>query len=136
MNIVQFKLEGIDEREHNLVPEFCRMIQECIYTDLNTYSNRAKIEMRIPYLYKCDWIIWYKKQINIQTVLKLIFNSIEYKEYKNNRFTLYINETNKIPNTNTYINRLIRFLEYGDTHYKGLGLFTMLEHRYNRNISK
>lgn len=131
MNILQFRLENITEEEYDLIPKFCRLLNDMIFTEINTYTNRIKIQIRIPYLYNVPWINWKKKDITAKDILQTIFDSMSFTEYRNNLYKIDINTQTLIPNTTTSIDRLIRFLDYGDLNYKGLAFLTVMEHKYN-----
>ena len=131
MNILQFQLEEITEEEYNLIPKFCKLLSDMIFTEINTSIVKLKIQLRIPYLYKVPWINWKIKNITTKEILNTIYDSFTYSELKNNTFKLNINTQNLIPQTTTSIDRLIRFLDYGDLNYKGIGFLTVMEHKYN-----
>lgn len=131
MNILQFQLEEFTEEEYNLIPKFCKLLSDMIFVEINTRIIKLKIQLRIPYLYKVPWINWKIKNITTKQILDTIYNSFTYSEHRNNVFILNIDTQTLIPNTTTSIDRLIRFLDYGDLNYKGLSFITTMEHKYN-----
>lgn len=131
MNLLQFQFEKLTEEEYEIIPEFCEMLKDFIYGDINTKLNRTKVKLRIPYLYKVSWINWKKPVITTGEIMETIYEAIKYVEYKDNVFRLQINPDIMIPNTTTSIDRLVRFLDYGDYYQHGIGILNTLEHKYN-----
>jgi len=134
MNILQFKFEKLTDEEYEIIPTFCRMIRDMIFTDIDKYNNRLKIKKRIPYLYQVSWIKWKKQYITERDILDTIYNSLSFTEYRDNVYKIDIDTSVKIPNTRTSIDRLIRFLDYGDLKYKGIGILSTIEHKYNYKL--
>ena len=124
MMISQFQFTNISDEEIEIIPEFGDFLIDYIYEKINTKFNRLKINTKIKYLYTVQWISWKKKEIDIDIILEAIYNSIIFREYKDNIWKIEIDSSAKIPNTNTGIDRFIRFLNYGDIYNKGMGLFT------------
>ena len=54
-------------------------------------------------------------------------------EYKDNLWKIEINSNILIPNSYTSIDRLIRFINYGDNVCAGTGMFTKLEQEYGHH---
>ncbi len=133
MFILQFKLVNTNENELKLVPQFCSYLRYVLVSELNTKFNKFKIGLRIGYLYHVPWIDWINKHITADTIINTINKAIKYDILDNNLYVLKIDYSVVIPNTSTSIDRLVRFLEYGDLNYTGLNIFNKLQHKYNYN---
>ena len=133
MLITQFQFKEVDdEKEYKIMEDFCVWLIRKMSQEINTKINRRKIQLRIPYLYKVDWIQWEnkKKDLTVDILLQCIFNSISVQRYRKNIWKIQTNNKILIPGTYTSIDRFIRFLNYGDNHINGTGIFTKLEQNY------
>lgn len=132
MMLLQFQLTNTSKEEKEIMLEFGDWLCEQIYSDINTYINRRKIQLKIPYLYQVNWISWANsKYIDTEMIMNSIHTSLIAKPQRNNICKLIIDNNVLIPNTYTSIDKLIRFLNFGDTIYKGSGMFTTIIHKYN-----
>lgn len=128
MMICQFQFPGTQtEQELEIIPDFCYWICDHIYTRLNTKINRRKIQLRINYLYTVPWMKWSsQKYIDEDIILNTIHKALYCEQYRYNIWRIRINKDILVPNTNTSIDTLVRFLEYGDRNVKAMGMFTKL----------
>ena len=133
MFILKFKVVNTNEKELAIVDYFCQYLKTIIYNEIDNKLNRIKIGLRIPYIYKVPWIQWTEKYISVDDILKTMYKSITFDKHDKNEYVIKIETNTLIPNTTTSMDRLIRFLEYGDLNFKGLGIITKLEHKYNFN---
>lgn len=134
MNILQFQVTNTTEKELDIVDDFCYWLCDQIFEYINTKINRKKIQLRLNYLYQVPWIEWSnKKYIDTQSIMSAIYNSLMCEEHKNNTFVIKIDMNVTIPNTYTSIDRLIRFINYGDNKCKPTGIFTNLQHDFKHN---
>lgn len=133
MLLLQFQFTNITTDELNIIPEFCNWLCDQIYTKINTSINRRKIQLRLKYLYNCSWIHWSDKKFNtgVLDIMEAIYDSLTYTPYKNNLWKIHTDINIRIPNSYTAVDRLIRFLNYGDTYYKATGIFTKLQKEFN-----
>lgn len=133
MLIFQFEYEKLNEEEQELIYDFGEFLKDIVYSEIFTKTNMLKIKLRIPYLYTVRWIQWIKRKITIEQIFDTINNSFKFVKHKDNIWILELDTSVLIPNTQTSMSRLIRFLEYGDLQYKGMNMFKKLEHKYNWN---
>ena len=132
MLIRQFQFINISDEEIELIPDFCEFLCQTMFEKIDTKINRRKIQLRISYLYKVPWIEWKRNEvIGVKEIMKSIFDSFSYDEYKNNIWKIYTNSNVYIPNTYTLMDRLIRFLDFGDMNYHATGMFSTLKKEYN-----
>lgn len=134
MMILQFQFANLQENEKKIVPDFCEFLKDLMLAKLNTKINRKKISLRLKYIEEdVNWINWNsskKYDTNVSNIINSIINSIIAIPYKNNIWKLEIDSNVLIPNSCTSIDKLIRFLNYGDNKFKATGIFTNLEHEY------
>lgn len=134
MMILQFQFTNLTEKERELIPNFCEFFKNMILVKLNTKINRKKISLRLKYMEEeASWIDWEsnkKYNTSVTDIIDTISQSIIAVPYKNNVWKIEINSNVLIPNSYTSIDRLVRFLNYGDTKYKATGMFTNIEHEY------
>ena len=134
MMILQFQFTNLDEKEKEIIPDFCEFVKNLMLAKLNTKINRKKISLRLKYMEEeARWINWNnnkKYSTSVEDIINSIMESIVAVPYKNNLWKIEVNSNELIPNSYTSIDRLIRFLNYGDTKYKATGIFTNLEHEY------
>lgn len=134
MMLLQFQFTQFgSEKEYEIIPDFCEWLGNQMFEYINTKINRKKIELRINYLYKVPWIKWATKSsyIDVEMIMKAIYQSITFEEYRNNLWKINIDENVLIPNTYTSISRLVRFINYGDNKTRATGMFTNLVHKFN-----
>ena len=130
MLLTQFRFENLANEEKELLPEFFKQLKKILMNEI-TPTVKLKIAIRVPYLYKVNWILWKTKKIEVDDIINAIYKAIKIYSTQDNIYKVVIDENATIPNTYSPLNRLVRFLEYGDINYKGLGLFTRIEHLYN-----
>ena len=130
MLITQFMLEGLDDKEAEQVISFIGTLRDIYCAEFCGNIMKLKISMRIKYLYEVPWIKWKTKNITPNMIVDTIYRAIRIRK-QDLVYMVYIDKNVLIPNTYTSIDRLMRFLDYGDLNYKGLGIFTKLEHKYN-----
>lgn len=135
MLLLQFQFEDIDtSKEFELMDDFCKWLCDQIYNTINTSINRRKLSLRMNHLYEISWINWdknHKYDTGVSNIMHSIYKSITYTRHKNNLWIISIDANILIPNTYTSIDRLIRFLNYGDNQYKATGIFTKLAQTFN-----
>lgn len=137
MIITQFQFTDIEDDEKALIKEFCNQIKSMMVLKLNTKINRKKISLRLNYIEEnANWITWNKSKkynTSVQDILTNIVDAIIPVEYKDNLWKIEINSNILIPNSYTSIDRLIRFINYGDNVCAGTGMFTKLEQEYGHH---
>lgn len=132
MFILEFELENITEKERDIIPDFCDFLNDNIISILDSKKMRKKIQIRLNYLYTVMWIEWYNKKLcTIDSIYETFHSSLDYKSNKLNSWTLFINTKNRIPGSLTSMDRLIRFLNFGDLNFKGTGFLTMIINKFN-----
>ena len=113
MKLIKYGIEYGNTEESKQLIDFGYYICNLIYSELNTKLIRKKIQLRIPYLYTVNWIQWKRKYIDVDDIMKTIYESLEVKPERYN-YVIYINEETTIPNSITKADKLIRFLDAGD----------------------
>lgn len=113
MKLIKYGIEYGNTEESKELLNFGYYICDLIYSEINTKLIRKKIQLRIPYLYTVNWIQWKRKYIDVEDIMKTIYESLEVKPEKYN-YVIYINEETTIPNSVTKADKLIRFLDAGD----------------------
>lgn len=91
MIILQFQFTEIeDEREQDILEDFCKWITQQMYTKLYTDKYiRRKIQLRINYFYTAPWIKWIGyKDTDVETILQTIQQSFSIKKYRHNVFKI------------------------------------------------
>lgn len=117
-----------------MIPSFNNWLCDVIFSKLNTKINRKKISLRLNYILdSVDWVTWKKDKYNltVSEIVNAIYSSLMCEEYKNNLYQLRINTNVLIPHSVTSIDRLIRFINYGDNKQRATGIFSNLEHEFN-----
>ena len=134
MLLLQFRFLELSEDEKRIIPDFVNWLNNQIYQDIDTYTNRLKIENKIKYLQNVPWLRWISnKDITVDMIMDNIEESIVGVELRNNTWNIRINDKIKFPHTSTVITRFIRFINYGDNSYKGTGMFLKICQEYNHN---
>ena len=113
MKLIKYGIEYGNTEESKELLNFGYYICDLIYSEINTKLIRKKIQLRIPYLYTVNWIQWKRKYIDVEDIMKTIYESLEVKPERYN-YVIYINEETTIPNSITKADKLIRFLDAGD----------------------
>ena len=132
MILFQFQFSQVeDEKEYDLIPDFCRWLCDQIYTRIDTKINRRKIQLRIKSLYTVPWIKWIKHTyIDTETIMNTIYKSLTYKQYRGNVWRIITNPNILIPGTKTSFDRLVRFINFGDSNTMATGIFTLIQRHY------
>lgn len=131
MLIKQIQFTNCTEQELAIIPDFLEWLIDNIYTALNTKLNRRKIQLRLKYLYEVPWIHWIKQDIiDTQTIMECIYDSFSYEEENLGVWVLNTNANVIVPNTTTSIDRIIRFLEFGDAKFSGTGMLNKIKSEY------
>lgn len=134
MMILQYQILDTSEEELEVIPKFNQWLCDQIFEYINTKINRRKIQLRLNYMYKVPWIQWKgTKYLDELDIMNYIYKSLKYTEHKDNLFIIETNIDIKIPNTNTCIDRLIRFLEYGDRQIKPINMLSKMEQSFNHS---
>lgn len=137
MLLLQYQYVDItSEQERELFEDFGDWLCEMFYAQLNTRINRRKISLRMKYLYDVSWIAWHKNKMydtGVNDIMQAIKQAIVCTPHRNNVWTIHINNNVLIPNSNTSIDRVIRFLNYGDMKYKATGMFTNITSFYRHD---
>lgn len=126
MVYLQFQAIGLTETDNVLLSDFCEFLNSYIFTKLNTKVNLRKIQLRLNYLLnEANWISWNSDKYNLTAteLMQAIHNSLSYAEYNNNIWKLQIDINRLIPRSKTSIDRLIRFLCYGDYKIRATSMF-------------
>jgi hypothetical protein len=134
MMILQFQLTNTTDNEQDLIPSFCNFICDYIYAHIDTKINRRKIGLRLNYILdEATWVNWNKDKydITVSEIMEAIHYAICYEQYRNNIWRIQIDASIPIPYSSTSIDRLVRFLNYGDNYERATGMFTNLEHKIN-----
>ena len=134
MMLLQFQFTNTTQEEREVIPDFCEWLCDILFSKINTKINRKKISLRLNYiLEQVNWINWGKNKYSLSTsdIIDAIYESITYKQYKDNIWKIFIDTNILIPYSYTSIDRLIRFINYGDNKQRGTGIFPGLEQDYN-----
>lgn len=135
MIIIQFQVINTDEDELKLVPDFCKWLQDTIIINyIDNYNIENKIKVRLDHLQEVNWIKWKnnkKYKLNSNIILDTILNNIKCYKYKDNIYKIETNTDIVIPNTHTSIDRLVRFLNSGDSETPATDFITQIQHKLN-----
>ena len=131
MLIKQIQFTNCTEEELELIPDFLEWLIDNIYSNLNTKINRKKIQLRLKYLSTVSWIHWTSENYtDTQTIMECIYDSFSYEEEQNGKWVLTTNSNVILSHTSTSIDRIIRFLEYGDIKFNATGMFNKIKNEY------
>lgn len=137
MLLLEYRLAKVSSNQLEYIQGFNQYLINNIYDNIiNTKFIRTKIMIRLKNIdKKVNWIRWTNniKSINIDDLMNLIKNNIEVKAYKNNIYKIIIDKYVLIPNTLTPLERLLRYIEFGDTKTKGIGLLNYIKQQYTFN---
>ena len=134
MMILQFQILNTTYEEQDQVKEFCYWLCSVLYSKIDTKINRRKISLRINYiLEQVTWVKWNsdKYNLSVSAIMRAIRDSIDIEQQRDNMWKIQINPNVLIPYSNTSIDRLIRFINYGDNKQRATGIFTNLEREFN-----
>lgn len=123
MIILKFEYTDQSDIELEHMNLFCDWLCDLIYANINTPINKKKISLRIDYLMTAKWISWNKNAVITATdIISLIRKSMIHT-IKEDVVEIKIDGTTQIPNSNTLLERLLRFLEYGDINTRPTNMF-------------
>lgn len=131
MLIKQIQFTNCTEEELELIPDFMEWLIDSIYSYMNNKINRRKIQLRLKYLSTVPWIHWTgENYTDVQTIMENIYESFTYEEQQYGKWVLTTNSNIVLPHTSTSIDRIIRFLEYGDMKFNATGMFNKIKNEY------
>lgn len=131
MLIKQIQFTNCTEEELELIPDFMEWLIDNIYSYMNNKINRRKIQLRLKYLSTVPWIHWTSENYtDVQTIMENIYESFTYEEQQYGKWVLTTNSNVILPHTSTSIDRIIRFLEYGDIKFNATGMFNKIKNEY------
>ena len=131
MLIKQIQFTNCTEEELELIPDFMEWLIDSIYSYMNNKINRRKIQLRLKYLSTVPWIHWTDENYtDVQTIMENIYESFTYEEQQYGKWVLTTNSNIILPHTSTSIDRIIRFLEYGDIKFNATGMFNKIKNEY------
>lgn len=131
MLIKQIQFTNCTEEELELIPNFMEWLIDNIYSYMNNKINRRKIQLRLKYLSTVPWIHWTSENYtDVQTIMENIYESFTYEEQQYGKWVLTTNSNIVLPHTSTSIDRIIRFLEYGDIKFNATGMFNKIKNEY------
>lgn len=131
MLIKQIQFTNCTEEELELIPDFMEWLIDNIYSYMNNKINRRKIQLRLKYLSTVPWIHWISENYtDVQTIMENIYESFTYEEQQYGKWVLTTNSNIVLPHTSTSIDRIIRFLEYGDIKFNATGMFNKIKNEY------
>lgn len=131
MLIKQIQFTNCTEEELELIPDFMEWLIDSIYSYMNNKINRRKIQLRLKYLSTVPWIHWTSENYtDVQTIMENIYESFTYEEQQYGKWVLTTNSNIVLPHTSTSIDRIIRFLEYGDMKFNATGMFNKIKNEY------
>lgn len=137
MILLEYRLAKVSSSQLEYIQGFNQYLINNIYDNIiNTKFTRTKIMIRLKNIdKKVNWIRWTNniKSIDIDDLMDLIKNNIEVKAYKNNIYKIIIDKYVLIPNTLTPLERLLRYIEFGDTKTKGIRLLNYIKQQYTFN---
>lgn len=133
MLFLQIQFSNTTEEEKDIIPLFLEWVKDQMFSYINTFIVRKKIQLRINYIYDVDWINWNKKTkyIDVETIMNTLYSSFYIKQYKNNLWKIETDVDIRIPNTFTSFSKLLRFLNSGDLNVKGIGLTNMIHQNFS-----
>lgn len=135
MVLLQFQFTNTEEDDTEMIPDFCDLVINQLFEHINTSINRRKIGLRLNYLLnEVPWVDWDKSRkynTSVQDIMNTIGDSLVAVPYKDNLWKIQIDTSLVIPNSYTSIERLIRYLNYGDLKSRATGIFTGLEKKFN-----
>lgn len=124
MKIFEYQYTDQSELEEENIDLFNKWLCDLIYTNINTAINKRKIEIRLKYLMTAKWISWNKNAIiTASDIMKTIHSAIKFTKHDKNVIIIEIDGSTTIPQSNTMLDRLIRFLEYGDINTRPTNMF-------------
>lgn len=138
MNFI-FDLKQMDKDEIDLIPEFTEFLLKDIKKSLFNNCNYKKLKRYESYLLKSGFIQWKKsppKQLNIIKLCEFIINSFECTHTKDNKYSIHINKSIRMPNTYTKIDNVARLIDKGNDKINGSLFISVVIHKYMRNINK
>lgn len=134
---IEFKLNSSDNKELELVDDFCKSLISNIKSDILKSANFNKIKLYEDALLNAKWINWIKKpkRINMINLIKYIVDKITYRSRKKHRYIIYIKPTIMLPGSKTPLERVARFLDKGNEVYKGTFFINKVFMKYRVNIN-
>lgn len=134
MIVIQFQVTDANEEELNLVPKFCKWLQKNIINNYIYAYNEKRIKSRLDLVQNATWVKWKgnrRQKLEYKNIIELIVKSFVIKTYKDEVYKIETSDNVLIPGTVTSLDRLIRYLNSGDSTTPATDIITGLQHKLN-----
>lgn len=125
--MLTYRINTSDDKELKLVGKFNEQLIQYITDMIDTKQLTRLLLLRRNYIVdEATWIEWRtsKPNINVKQIASLILEAFKIEKDNKGRFNITFDNNIIIPNTNTSLARLIRFLNVGDNKIRGAGFLS------------
>lgn len=125
--MLTYRINTSDDKELKLVGKFNEQLIQYITDMIDTKQLTRLLLLRRNYIVdEATWIEWRtsKPNINVKQIASLILEAFKIEKDNKGRFNITFDNNIIIPNTNTSLARLIRFLNVGDNKIRGTGFLS------------
>lgn len=135
---IEFELQYSSKDEMELRNDFCSFIVNNIKNDILRNINMSKILSKEYSILNASWISWINKptSINFYSLIDKIVDSITFITRENSEYVILLNRKSLIPNSNTRLEKLARFIDKGNSAIKGTYFISSIFTKYEENIQK
>ena len=127
----------MDKDEIEIIPEFCNALLKEIKSDILSHINYIQMNKREKYLIEAKFIKWIDKpeSINMSKICNFIVRSFKCKNLKNNIYSISIDNSIRLPNSKTKIDKVARFLDQGNENIQPTQFISRILRFYMKNIN-
>ena len=136
---IQFQLMGSNEKEIELMDEFCKSLVRQIKRDVINLLPKEKLMARERDMLNATWILWKDdkpKHINMIKLAKFIAKNIRYKKRRGHRYLIEINPAILMPHSKNSIEQIARFLDKGNEVSTGTFFLSRVFMKYRVSIDE
>lgn len=132
MYIKQIQFLNCTDEEYDKIPSFLEFLINQIIVKLDSVNNRKKIDIRLKYIESQSWFKWIKREkLNTHDLMNNLEKVLDYEHLDRNIWIVKTNVNIYYPGTLTLIDTILRFLEFGDRKYPGIGIINKINKEYN-----
>lgn len=136
---IQFQLMGSNEKEIELMDEFCRSLVKQIKKEIIDLMPLEKLQAREKDMLNATWILWRgnkPKHINMIKLARFITRNIRYKKRRGHRYLIEINPAILMPHSKNSIEQIARFLDKGNEMSPGTFFLSRVFMKYRTSIDE
>lgn len=133
---IDFELSPQNQAEQEVVPDFIDYIIKNIRYDIYKSLDAKRCQLYEEDLLKASWIVWIHKptSIDVINVIYYILRNLTCIQHDNGKYTIQF-KNRLLPNTRTFMDAFIRFLDKGNEVSPPMYIFSTIFNKYRTSLN-